>query len=278
MRGMLPRPDSLVMMVLAWLALGLLTADTAGAAWPWGVVKPRMVQVPNLVGMSQAKAMHTLQSLGLSYSLTNQATGNQAQNGTIARQSPAAGSLLPPGSKVSLVQYVKLPALATVTVPNVLNLTAAQAAVALSRAGLRAQSQAQGIAVSDRSKQGLVARQQPAAGQHVPRGFTVNLWLYALAGAAATTGPPPGRAVVKSITPQGKTAGQKVVVPNVAGLDLFAAANALKKAGLGSRFDQPSQAIIKASRGGKTPRVARQSPAAGQVVPKGWPVTLTLAK
>jgi len=265
-------------MVLAWLALGLLAAGAAGAASPWAAVKPRMVQVPNLVGMSQAQAIRTLQSLSLNYSLTVQATTSQAQHGTIARQSPAPGSMLPLGSKVSLVQYAKLPVLATVTVPNVLNLTAAQAAAALSRAGLRVRSQTPGIAVSDRSKEGRVARQNPAAGQHAPRGFTVTLWLYAFTGAAKTTSPPPGQAVLKGITGQGKTEGQKVVVPNVVGLDLFAAANALKKAGLGSRFDQQSLAIIRASRGGKTPRVIRQSPAAGQVVPKGWPVTLTLAK
>ena len=96
--------------------------------------------------------------------------------GSVIMQLPTAGTLVAPGAEVAIVVSSGAPeGAATVSVPDVVGKTRADAEAALRAAGLGVQS----IGVSGTSeKVGDVFEQAPAAGESVPEGSTVTV-LYA---------------------------------------------------------------------------------------------------
>ncbi|RJX35990.1 MAG: PASTA domain-containing protein [Desulfarculus sp.] len=134
--------------------------------------------VPNVVNMPPSQATEALRKAGLSVVTAAQRvpTGDRGKVNWIARQSPAAGQRANQGARVTVWVYSYAPP--EVVVPNLVNLTLAQAGEALRKAGLTARLEQQRITAGDRSKVDRVARQNPGAGQRVRRGFLVTLWLF----------------------------------------------------------------------------------------------------
>lgn len=60
------------------------------------------VKVPNVIGMTEGKAIQTLQKAGLSVNVSSAPTSDQAQGGLVAAQSPGAGVKAKAGATVSI--------------------------------------------------------------------------------------------------------------------------------------------------------------------------------
>ena len=138
------------------------------------------------------------------------------------------------------------------TVPNVTNLTQADAELKLADAGLIA---AVTTETSTTVPAGSVIRQDPSAGKKVDKGSAVNL--------VVSSGSPSPTA---SPTPDG------VAVPNVYGMDANAAAAQVSAEGLTVAFKQ------KGGTGQPPGTVVGIQPDEGTIVPPGSTVTLVIAK
>jgi serine/threonine-protein kinase len=136
---------------------------------------PTQVSVPNVVGKTQSDAEAALQSAGLKTVVVENPSDTVAK-GSVITQLPTGGTLVTPGAQVSIMVSSGPPKSATtISVPDVVGKTTADAETALRDAGLKVQS----IAVSGTSeKVGYVFDQAPDAGESVPEGSTVTV-LYA---------------------------------------------------------------------------------------------------
>jgi len=126
-----------------------------------------VVIVPSLAGQNVSAAVEQLVTTGLSYTLTY-VSGTEPV-GTVVEQSPAGGSRVEPTTQVRLtVTGTQI----SVTVPNVIGQSQAQAQAALSAAGLdvRFVTKTNGSAVP-----GAVTDQAPAAGSTVAQQSAVTL-------------------------------------------------------------------------------------------------------
>jgi len=126
-----------------------------------------VVIVPSLAGQNVSAAVQQLVTTGLSYTLTY-VSGTEPV-GTVVEQSPAGGSRVEPTTQVRLtVTGTQV----SVTVPNVIGQSQAQAQAALSAAGLdvRFVTKTNGSAVP-----GTVTDQAPAAGSTVAQQSSVTL-------------------------------------------------------------------------------------------------------
>jgi serine/threonine-protein kinase len=126
-----------------------------------------------------------------------------------------------------------------VPVNNYVNEPVASAQQQITQAGLQPQVQ---HGPSERFHQGIVFKQDPAAGSKIDKGGTVTIWV--------STGPP------------------KVTVPDVKGEQWTAAQQALVNAGL-----KPQKFSVPGTTAGK---VTATDPAAGQSVPKGSTVRVNV--
>jgi serine/threonine-protein kinase len=133
------------------------------------------VTVPDVTGDTQADAESALRDAGLEASAVENPS-ESVPKGSVIMQLPTAGTVVVPGAEVAIVVSSGAPeGAATVSVPNVVGKTRADAEAALRAAGLGVQS----IGVSGTSeKVGEVFEQAPAAGESVPEGSTVTV-LYA---------------------------------------------------------------------------------------------------
>jgi serine/threonine-protein kinase len=106
----------------------------------------------------------------------------------VTRTDPPAGSTVPVGSTVTVYVSNGSP---QVTVPNTVGDTEAQAASALSGAGLQANFVT--TPVSKRNQDGIVQSQDPSGGSTVSQGSTVTVVVGQYGGATTTTSstPPP---------------------------------------------------------------------------------------
>jgi eukaryotic-like serine/threonine-protein kinase len=131
---------------------------------------PAQVHVPDVTGQSQASAQAALTTAGLAVGAVTKQTTAEQSPGTVLAQSPAGGSSLSPGGKVSLT-VAQAPK--ETAVPSVLGQNEAQAAAALGSAGFTPKTVSQTTA--EASQVGLVLKQTPAAGQQARKGATVTI-------------------------------------------------------------------------------------------------------
>jgi hypothetical protein len=128
---------------------------------------PAQVEMPDVVGETQSRAVATLKRLGLENVRISQATTGTP--GTVVAQKPKGGTRIP------LTQAIELsvaPATdANVTVPNLKGMSLTEAITALNRVNL-----VPGAVDGDRQR-GKVAEQKPAANAKVPPGTAVDLKL-----------------------------------------------------------------------------------------------------
>ncbi|MBS1856646.1 MAG: PASTA domain-containing protein [Acidobacteria bacterium] len=258
------------------------------------------VQVPSLAGQSVAAATALLAGVGLTLAVGAQVESSAVAPGLIAGQSPAANTVAPVGSAVT----VNLAIPPRVTVPNLVGRTLqdAQTLAAVARFTLVVSGQAE----SDQPP-GTVAVQSPVAGQPaapgsaitvqtaVPRsiavpnliglalaaaqqqaaGLTVTVSQSILSDAAAgivlQQNPAAGvkvapRSTVTVVT----SAGIGVRVPSVLRLTLAVATQVLRRGGFGVSSESIPSTLPLGT-------VINQSPAAGALVASGTTVELTVS-
>ena len=201
---------------------------------------PCAVEVPNVVGQAQAAAQAAIAAAGLTSSVTL-ACSDTVPAGNVISQLPVGGTSVTLGSNVALtVSTGPCP----VEVPNVVGQAQAAAQAAITAAGL---TSSVSVACSDTVPAGNVISQSPAGGSLVAPGSTVGL--------VVSSGPCP----------------VLVTVPDVVGVELNAALNALVAAGLLYETVEVCDDNIPAG------EVINQDPAGGSSVPEGTTVTLTVS-
>ena len=197
------------------------------------------VEVPDVVGLTAAKAVSTLQAADFTTATTGQVS-TTVNKGLVISTSPAGGASADAGSKVTITVSQGT---GTVAVPALVGLSQEQATSALTTAGLASrivQSASNTVAEGD------VITQDPAAGLQVNVGSTVAITV----STGATT----------------------VTVPDVTGQALTAATAALQRAGL-----TVGQVQQQAS-GAPANQVISQNPAASADVAPGTAVVLVVSE
>ena len=198
-----------------------------------------LVEIPDLVGQSQADATAALKAAGLAVLITKQASADVPADQVIAMR-PNAGGKVPAGTTIELQVS---------SGPNVVTVPSVQGAA---EGDATAQLQALGLVVttvqdsSDSVAEGNVISQAPSSGVQVKPGSTVTLTISS--GKKAST------------------------VPNVTKMDVTNAQNTLIAAGLvlGSQTQANDPAPVG--------QVISQDPAAGTSLPAGGSVNVVVSK
>ncbi|HEX5641077.1 MAG TPA: Stk1 family PASTA domain-containing Ser/Thr kinase [Thermoleophilia bacterium] len=176
---------------------------------------------------------------------------NAVSEGQVFRQDPAPGTQLNRGDTVSYWVSRGKP---QATVPDLTNLTQADAEAALAEAGLRLGSVTP--ETSETVPAGAVVRQDPPAGEKVDKDSVVNI---------VVSSGPPTPSPSPTVSPSG------VAVPNVYGMQSSIAEQELVALGLAAAFRE------KPNTGQQPGTVVSVKPDAGTVVPAGSTVTLVIA-
>ena len=178
---------------------------------------------------------------------------NKVAAGQVFNQDPAAGTDVKRGDTVTYYVSSGKP---QATVPDLANLTQADAETAIAGAGLKLGTVSQNTSTTVPA--GSVISQDPPAGQKVDKGSTVSF-------VVSTGSPSPTSSPSSSPTAAG------VAVPNVYGMQSTNAASQLSAAGLTVAFRQ------KPNTGQEPGTVVKIKPDAGTVVPAGSTVLLVIA-
>lgn len=155
------RRPNLVPALLVILALAL-----GAIALAWYLTRSDTKAVPAVEGLALNDAVARVQDDGFKADIVSQA--NEAPQGTVFHQSPAAGAEADEGSTVQLLSS-KGPA--TVAVPNAVGVTEAEARDRVAAAGLRASV----FKVFSEESEGNVVAQSPDAGTKAADGSSVRL-------------------------------------------------------------------------------------------------------
>src|SRR6516164_1035981 len=263
---------------------------------------PRIVNVPNVQGLTENVATTTLNEAKFVIGKVTQQTSDLVATGKVISQDPASGSSLAEGAPVNLV-ISSGPQM--VAVPKVERLTQAAATTAIVGTTLKIGTVTQ--QTSDTAATGSVISQDPASGTSVAQGSPVNLVISsgpqivtvpnvegmtqtaattAIAGAKLKVGTvnATGKVISQepargSSVPQGSSvnlvissAPQMVAVPNVEGLTQDAATTAITEAKLkvGTVTQQTSTTVAAG-------KVISQDPASGGSVAQSSPVNLVIS-
>ncbi len=207
-----------------------------------GIQLPK-VQVPTVVGLSKAQAAALLQSKGLQAQFVGPALGFGIAK--VVSQTPGANTLVLAGSTVqATIQYTGGVIGLKVPVPNLINMSKAQALTALQAKGLVANFHGPQLGFGTTK----VVSQSPGAGTLVAKGSHVNVnYVF-----ASVISPP---LVIQ------------VAVPNVVGKTKGQAKAMIEAKGLKAKFVGLPFGIGK-------PRVLSQNPPAGHMVLKNAVVTM----
>ena len=203
---------------------------------------PQPVAVPNVVGLSRADALATIAAAGLSAGSVVQGSSETVPVGIIMSQTPAAGTMQPPGTPVDMV-VSQGPE--PVAIPDVVGKPQDNAQATLTGAGFVVGIVTQAWSAS--APQGSVISQDPAAGTVMIPGTPVNL--------VVSKGPEP------------------VAVPYLAGKTQADAQSTLVAAGLavGTVTQEYSATAAEGT-------VIGQNPAEGTLLAPGGSVSLVIAK
>jgi eukaryotic-like serine/threonine-protein kinase len=139
---------------------------------------PGKVSVPNVEGKQESAAATQLQSAGFTVSVQQDTTSTQPA-GTVVNQDPAGGTLVEPGSKITLSVS------GAASVPNVVGLSEASAQASLQSAGFKVTVQT--VAGPANTAPGDVWQQNPNANATTPQGTTVTILVQPQASAPPTT-------------------------------------------------------------------------------------------
>jgi serine/threonine-protein kinase len=225
-----------------WVGVGVVVVLAAlGIAWAMGAFAPAVHEavVPNVAGMTQADASVAVIRAGLQLGAVTfsgrSVTG--VPDGSVASQSPAAGTKVDPASRIDLV----LSGVESVKVPNVIGLTATQATINLQAAGLVAGTVTNVATASVPA--GMVLVQSPVAGTAAAKGTAVDL----------------------------QVSQGSVAVPDVVGATQSDAESAVESAGFVASVTQKSSSSVPSG------RVIEQNPTAGVQARPGSTVTIVVS-
>ena len=209
---------------------------------------PTSIEVPNVVGMTEAEAEDALTGVGLKLGQVTQEHSDTVPAGRIIRQNPAAARKVSRGTEVRLV-VSKGPEAAeeTVSAPELSGMSVADALAALDDLGLNG---AEAQEYSDTVPEGEIIRQEPAAGTELPLGSTVTI--------VVSRGSQPG--------------DETVSVPDISGMSVAEALAALDDLGLnGAEAQEYSDTVPEGE-------IIRMEPAAGTELPLGSTVTIVVSR
>ena len=196
--------------------------------------------VPDVTNKTITEATTTLEQSGFKVGTVTRTYSETVEEGKVISQDPAAGLRRQSGSAINLVVSQGAE---TVSVPNLSNMTADEAVAALQKAGLKAVA---GTAeYSTTVKQGCVVSQNPASGQTVAKGSTVE---YILSLGVET-----------------------ISVPNVVNYSESEATSTLKNAGFTVQIQRGYSSTVDAG------YVYQQDPSSGKL-DKGGAVTIYVSK
>lgn len=202
---------------------------------------PAKVQVPNINGKKQADAEAALKAVGL-VPAPSQSYSDTVAKGVVAGQNPVAGASMSPGSKVTFVVSLGK-GTQSVTIPNVVGKTQADAEAAIKAVGLVPSAV---LNVSPTVPKGIVAGQSPTAGAKTAPGSVVG--------------------ILVSLGPD-----MSVTVPNIVGKTEADAKAAIEAAGLVAQAaEQPDAEVPKGT-------VISQGPAGGATAAAGSVVLYTVS-
>jgi beta-lactam-binding protein with PASTA domain/tRNA A-37 threonylcarbamoyl transferase component Bud32 len=200
--------------------------------------------MPAVAGRPRAEAVNTLIGVGLqdpNNAVADEEVDSDQAPGTVVGSNPAAGAQVPKAGQKVTLQIAREP---EIQMPNVVGQESQTAQQLLQQAGFQVSVQSE---QSDTVPTGRVSRTDPGANARVKRGSPVTMFV--------STGP------------------QNVGVPNVVGQMQNQATQTLQQAGF-QVFASPQNTNNPSDNG----RVLAQNPAAGQQVPKGSGVTLTVGR
>jgi polar amino acid transport system substrate-binding protein len=223
---------------------------------------PTTVTTPDLVGLTRREARALTDDAGLVLRVTLLET-DEARPGIVVSQDPPRGKRLQPGDTVTIVVAA---APATVTVPDVVGQTEADAVSQLLDAGLAPGARSERFSADIRA--GRVTRTDPRAGVVVARDTTVD---YTVSRGPLPT-PTPNPTPTKTPHPTATTVPLSVIVPLVRGLSEADTVATLLDAGLvpGARSERNNGAVAAG-------RVIRTNPEAGVEVARGTSIDYVIS-
>lgn len=143
--------------------IGLFVANAAGLFGG--------VTVPNVVGQTESAARSTLTQAGLKVGVISYDISETVEKGKIIRQDPGANAHVEEGTAINLVISSGKTKNGLVTVPNLKDLTEAEAQQQLEAAGLVGAAKQES---SDSVEAGRICAQDPAVGSQLEAGSTVT--------------------------------------------------------------------------------------------------------
>ncbi|MGH3855925.1 MAG: Stk1 family PASTA domain-containing Ser/Thr kinase [Pseudonocardiaceae bacterium] len=241
---------------IAWMTIVLLLASAIGLG-AWWLGSGRWTAVPNLTGLQRAAVSTALAAADLKADLKED-HNNTAPNNTVISTDPASGNRVLRGSEITVLISLGRPVVPTLEVGS----TTEDAERAIQQADLSPRLDPRAAVFDDTVPAGAVIGSRPAAGTMLTIGAPVTVVI--------SKGPAP--------IPM-------TIVPQVVGLSVTQARQALANAGLNSTLSRSLGGSLGGSTGGPLDgfgflegfpdRVISQSPAAGQSVRSGATVSLT---
>ncbi len=223
-----------------WILLGIVVVLVIVAIVLTVALKGGKAEVPSLAGLSLTEGVAELEAAQLRLGEVTYTSDVPAgtEQGQIVSQKPAAGEAVDEGTQVDVVVAGK----AEVKVPDVVGMTADEAARTLGAAGLQSES----VQVENEAEPGTVVDQSPAAGTPVAPGSQVTVMV--------------------------STGVTQTLVPKVVGLTEADATATLEEAGYKVEKDTTYDDQVEAG------IVVNQSPDAGTAAEPGAAVTITVSK
>jgi serine/threonine-protein kinase len=241
---------ALLLLVAGGVLIFLFLNRSGGVAGPTPSPTPVPVAVPDLVGLQFQQAETTARAAGFRISIEGTEFTDQYPENTVTAQRPDRGTLLAPGSDIFVTIATSKQ---TVLVPNLRNMSEAQALAELQRAELQAGTKTQ--AYDPEVAKGAVVSTNPRAGAEVAKGTAIDY--------VVSRGPRPTPRPTPTATPT----PQPTTVGNYCQLDL-------KTARLRIQFDHLRVGDVSPPGYKENYKVIDQKPLPGEKVPRGTEVDL----
>ncbi len=133
-------------------------------------VSAEQVQVPDILGKTEAEAIRAIEAAGFKYKKLGEASSKDYKEGQVMEQNPGTKEKASKGSSIS---FMISSGEGTIDVPNVVGSTQEQAMSRIKEAGFESNIQTEYSDV----EQGKVTRQNPAAGQKANKKDTITIWI-----------------------------------------------------------------------------------------------------
>jgi beta-lactam-binding protein with PASTA domain len=240
----------LLLVAGAVLIFLFLNRSGGGVALPSSSPTPVPVAVPDLVGLQFQQAETVARAAGLRVSVEGTELTDQFPENTVTAQRPERGTMVAPGGDIFVTIATTKQ---TVTVPDLRNMSEAQALAEIQRAELQAGTKTQ--AYDTQIARGAVVSTNPRAGAEVAKGTAIDY--------VVSRGPRP----TPSPTPRPTPTPAPVTVGNYCQLDL-------KTARLRIQLDHLRVGDVTPPGYKENYTVIDQNPLPGEKVPRNTPVDL----